>query len=273
MTFLLTRVLGASLLLSGCGRAGATAPAPSGAAGGGAGSSSADSHWTDVIEQLRSAESSKSAFSLSYVGRFEGEEFVTSRWLQAIVWDDVLDNACDDVDVLSREPSAASKARWFLQVETSAPALGTYPIVPSLDLLQQRAQADVFLKRVLGKGELERRTALAGSVEIISAPQSEEEWNAGVVLSARLTAEFPEVAAREGRCTVSGAVDATPPPPTCDCELSDGRTFTCLRTGEYSCCHDLEAARRSFEVSFEAGQCARMCTGTSLTSQHCLTLN
>lgn len=272
MAFFLTRALGASLLLIGCGRAGATAPASSGG-GGDAGSPSADPSWTDVAEQLSNAQSSKSAFSLSYVGRFEGEDFVTSRWLQAIVWDDVLDNACNDVDVLSSEPSAATKARWFLQVETSATAPGTYPIVPSLDLLQQRPQSDVFLKRVLGRGELERRTALAGSVEIISAPQSEEEWNAGIVLSARLTAEFPEVAAREGRCTVSSAVDETPPPPTCDCQLSDGSTFTCVRTGEYSCCHDFKAARRSFEVRLESRQCARMCTGTSLTSQRCVALN
>lgn len=262
-----------ALLLVSCGQAGASAPASSGGSPNGGASTAGDAvSWTDVLTELSDVTPSVSAFSLNYAGRIDGDDFVMSRWLGAILWHDVVDNACDDVGELSSDPSAAAGERWFLQVETSSTEPGVYPIVPSLDVLQTEPQAAVFLKQTLGKNELVRRTALAGSVEVISAPQSEEEWHAGVGLTGRLTAEFPEVFAREGRCAVSGVVGEEPPPPVCDCSLSDGTTFTCMRTGEYSCCHDFEAERRTFEVTFEAGQCARMCTGTSLTSQRCRSL-
>ncbi|MFZ5892998.1 MAG: hypothetical protein ACOY0T_18195 [Myxococcota bacterium] len=224
---------------------------------------SAPRTWQQVLTDLSRSDGSSSAFSISYAGTIEGTELVTQRWLQAIEWADATTTACADFESSLGTAGAKAAARWFLQVETTQTTPGVYEIVPSINTELTALRANVFLKQAADNKELIRHTALAGHVTLSAAPQSEEDWHAGIGMSALVEAEFPEVSATERGCEIGGSVNGTPPPPHCKCAAADGTSFECDRTGEFSCCHDFNAPRVAFKASFSAQRCASMCTATS----------
>ena len=245
-------------LVLGCGSTrssvgpGEPAPAPS---------------WRDALDELSLARPRTGAFSLSYFGQTTEDELSVGRWLQAIEWPGVQSSACGDFSTQLVDGNDAAGERWFLQIETSQTVPGTYPIVPSIDVFSETPNANVLLKLAAGNTETKRHrhTAIAGTVTVESAPQSEEEWAAGATLTGSVRAEFPLSSAYEVSCEVGGSTSGVLDPIDCTCERDTGEQFSCTRSSssEPSCCHDLSGARVSVELEFVSEQCAVMCSATS----------
>jgi len=235
---------------------------------GGAADSTED--WQAVLTKLSSLDARRSAFSLSYSGMVDSDgSLQLERWLQAITWDAPTQDACGDFQQ-SLVAAGTPEKRWFLQIEISATPAGNYDIVPSVDVISGAHEANAFLKLMANNREVARYTAVAGSVNLNAAPQSEGEWSSGGTLSAVAKLEFPVASARERGCSVGGSTTGETALPTCSCERPDGSSFECRKSGKYSCCFDLEGERVSFEVPVNAGQCRAMCSATStLLTSYC----
>jgi hypothetical protein len=244
--------LALSVSLAGCGEGNAPSqPAPD---------ATNTEDWLDVVSEIEEQGQVDMAYSMLFYGEPPGNYAILTNALIP-----AKSSACSEYSEHLASPEDGDPALWRLTLELSSPQPGEYQVVPGIDYPASTPMVGAYLEHWESGSEIERHTALGGTVTIVDAAQDAADWNSGKLLSGSARLEFPLRDLKRNGCVGIGNVnDPADLSVVCNCADENG-PFTCVPDEiDQDCCYDFESERRTVEFTIGSEQCAAMCNATSL---------
>ena len=221
--------------------------------------------WRDVLQQV---DLTQSVFSLAYAADPPDGTFLTVA------------------TQVGRDPASACSAYetqqlptdfWYLGIDTTSTAVGSYAVVDRISPPSALALATVKLVHVRDGAKVETVAAIRGDVNVQAAPQNAQEWNDNGDLQGTISVEIPIEPWREYMCTGAQQTGQSDPIVTsCDCLGPNGQTAQCApETPTQNCCAQIGAAAGTtpFSAPVAATRCPWMCKFTDpALARECLAL-
>lgn len=210
----------------------------------------------DLESKLSRLEEGNSLFSFLFNGQQTGGLSVGS-----MIYTFESGNACRYL-ATEGEQEAGPSSFTMIKLDLNQAAAGRFEIVPSLN--DDDGWADPGLLASVRFAEVnDWRSgfwvgAVSGSVDVVVAPETVPDWNAGVRLEGTLSVSFPVNFMRTTGCTTVGGPDYWQE--TCTCEDDEGNTSECenLSPGD-DCCRWTSTEQITYQAEFMSAQCKEMC--------------
>lgn len=167
----------------------------------------------------------------------------------------------DSVQACGRYGSADTGPNdyWFIDVDLSSSAAGTYAIVDREAIGASGSAAKVVLLHRLNGTYAAAYPAVAGEV-VAAQDLSIANAKAGKSPVIDLRVEFPTHAIQRLECRSGQAVGSTQVTQACDCRDSSGALSVCVpHDAGVNCCVDTSAGTTEFRFHAAATPCAAMC--------------
>jgi hypothetical protein len=220
--------------------------------------------WLDIVREIEEQGQVDLAYSMLFYGEPPGNTaLLTSALIPSMT------SPCSGYSEYLHAPAQGDPELWRLTLELSSPQPGEYRVVPGIDYPSSTPTVAAYLQRWESGREMERRTALGGTVTIVDAARDAAEWNAGKLLSGSARLEFPLRDLKRNGCVGTGNVsDPADLNVVCNCADENG-PFTCVPDEiDQDCCYDFESERRAVEFTMGSEQCPAMCSAVGLAFYH-----